>query len=90
MSAILDRLVSLETYQEYLDVLTPGQVVVLFLREVQGMNFREIGEMLDITHQAASIRLNTAAKMLVETYPELESRAKERQFRVYRRKVIHD
>lgn len=85
MTAVLDRLTQLETYREYLNALSPGQLIVLYLREAYGWSFHQIGDYLGITHQAAAIRLNTAGQRLLAAYPHLRADVEDRTHRAYRR-----
>lgn len=90
MSATLDHLTQLEAVQDYLDVLTGEQFVVLYCREVHGWSFRQIGNFLGITPQAASYRLSSAGQRLLTAYPHLADRVQGRRMRPYvRRQVDH-
>lgn len=89
MSAVLDYLIKLESYQEYLEALDPGQLIVLYLRKEQGMNFHEIAEILDITHQAAVTRLRAAGNRLLQAHPNLRPLVQDRGSRSYNRRPRH-
>ena len=56
-------------------VLPPGQRVVLLLKDVYGLSFREIGEEVGIEEGAVKVRLHRARKRLRELLDEPDERA---------------
>lgn len=64
-------MVALERMREILELLTPGELVVLALRLECEMSYAEIGDELGISKQAAQLRLASAGRRVERTMPEL-------------------
>lgn len=65
------RLVALEQYQEILDELTPGQLVVVALLMEHEMSYNQIAAEIGMTKQAVASRINQAARRIARAFPEL-------------------
>jgi len=64
-------MIAQERYQEILETLKPGELLVLALRLEFGMNNRQIGDELGITHQAVAHRFYTAQRRIAAQMPQL-------------------
>jgi RNA polymerase sigma-70 factor, ECF subfamily len=71
------RAVQRDELTRALDSLSPGQRVVVVLKDVYGLSCQEIGEELDIEEGAVKVRLHRARKRLVELLTDHDERAGE-------------
>ena len=72
-----DRLVSLETQQQILDLLSPEEFVVVSLR-LDGLNQASIAMLLGLARSTVSMRFASARRKVLDRYPELSAWAEDR------------
>lgn len=77
-----DRLVSLETQRQILDLLNPGELTVVSLR-MDGLNQASIAMLLGLERSTICMRFASARRKILNRFPDLSNWAEDRHDRSY-------
>lgn len=72
-----DRLISIETQQQILDLLSPEEFAVVCLR-FDGLNQASIAMLLGLARSTVSMRFTSARRKILDRFPELTAWAEDR------------
>jgi len=75
-----DRLISVETQRQILDLLSPGELAVVSLR-FDGLNQAAIAMLLGLERSTICMRLSSAQRKVLDRFPELAPWAEDRHHR---------
>lgn len=82
MSHPTDRIISLETQRQILDLLSPKELTVVALR-LDGLNQAAIAMLLGMSRSTVCMRLSSAQRKILDRFPELSAWAEDRHHRTY-------